>query len=182
MNPMYPEPGMCDLASMVNSSSGLCNDITSLLGARTKWSLNVTCQWGAIRRSGHGGIPSQLDFSRDIQLSLQSSGAYIRNSLDTRNITLISTLSTVHIIVAAFWTTSCPLMGPFSRKRIILKVSLVGLVDEVLAYEPGRQKRVLDLCTATGRWYVISLDFTLIHLIRICLISCDRLMDMAKSV
>jgi hypothetical protein len=49
----------------------------------------------------------------------------------------------------------------------------VGPVAEALAYERGRQKRVLDLCTGTGIWYVISSRPTLIHLIHmlwLCLI------------
>lgn len=52
--------------------------------------------------------------------------------------------------------------------RDLLGSHVVGPVAEALAYESGRQKRVLDLCTGTGRWYVISPDWTLIHLIRGC--------------
>ncbi|KAF9228157.1 S-adenosyl-L-methionine-dependent methyltransferase [Gyrodon lividus] len=36
--------------------------------------------------------------------------------------------------------------------RDLLRSHYVGPVAEVLANEPGRRKRVLDLCTGTGRW------------------------------
>jgi len=36
--------------------------------------------------------------------------------------------------------------------RVVLGSHFVGPVAEALAYEPDRQKRVLDLCTGTGRW------------------------------
>jgi len=36
--------------------------------------------------------------------------------------------------------------------RDLLGSHFVGPVTQVLAYEPGRQKRALDLCTGTGRW------------------------------
>lgn len=36
--------------------------------------------------------------------------------------------------------------------RDLLGSHFVGPVAEALAYESGRQKRVLDLCTGTGRW------------------------------
>lgn len=52
--------------------------------------------------------------------------------------------------------------------RDLLGSHFVDPVAEALAYESDRQKRVLDLCTGTGRWYVISSDWTLIHLIRVC--------------
>jgi hypothetical protein len=49
--------------------------------------------------------------------------------------------------------------------RDLLGSHFVGPVPEALAYEPGRQKRVLDLCTGTGGWRVISSDWTLTYLI-----------------
>ena len=64
--------------------------------------------------------------------------------------------------------------------RDLLGSHFVGPVAEALAYQPGRQKRVLDLCTGTGRWQVILFDWTLIHLIRV-LDLVDRLMDMASQ-
>lgn len=36
--------------------------------------------------------------------------------------------------------------------RDLLGSHFVGPIAEALAYESGRQKRVLDLCTGTGRW------------------------------
>ncbi|KAG9308111.1 S-adenosyl-L-methionine-dependent methyltransferase [Chiua virens] len=36
--------------------------------------------------------------------------------------------------------------------RDLLGSHFVGPVAEVLTYQPGRQRRVLDLCTGTGRW------------------------------
>lgn len=50
--------------------------------------------------------------------------------------------------------------------RDLLGSHFVGPVAEALAYDPRRQKRVLDLCTGTGRWQVISSDWTWIRLIR----------------
>lgn len=64
--------------------------------------------------------------------------------------------------------------------RDLLGSHFIGPVAEALAHQQGRQKRVLDLCTGTGRWCMISPDLTFNPSNPCILDSFDRVMDMAS--